>query len=66
LAPSQILKGYTIAIFYAQRHAFKFSELGIRHENPTNIKVPLQLPLRQRTWSTFLTQRVPTDISTNR
>lgn len=59
LAPSQVQKGYTIAILYAQRHAFKFSELGIRHEEPTNIKVQLPLPSRQQTWSTFLTQRVP-------
>jgi hypothetical protein len=40
LAPSQVQKGYTIAILYAQRHAFMFSEPGIRHEEPTNIKVP--------------------------
>jgi len=64
LAPSQVQKGYTIAILYAQRHAFMFSEPGIRHEEPTNIKVLLQLLLRQQTWSTFLTQRDPTDIST--
>jgi hypothetical protein len=46
LAPSQVQKGYTIAILYAQRHAFMFSEQGIRHEEPTNIKVPLLLPSR--------------------
>ena len=39
LAPSQIQKGHTIAILYAQRHAFKFSERGIRHEKPKDIKV---------------------------
>ena len=39
LVPSQIQKGYTVAILYAQRHAFMFSEPGIRHEEPTNIKV---------------------------
>lgn len=39
LAPSQIRKGYTIAILYAQRHAFKFSEPGIRLEEPANLKV---------------------------
>ncbi len=55
LVPSKVQKGYTIAILYAQRHAFMFSEPGIRHEEPTNIKVPLQLPSRQQTWSTFLT-----------
>jgi hypothetical protein len=41
LAPSQVQKGYTVAILYAQRHVFMFSEPGIRHEKPTNIKVPL-------------------------
>ncbi|KAI9763487.1 MAG: hypothetical protein M1840_000501 [Geoglossum simile] len=56
LAPSQVQKGHTIAILYAQRHAFKFSEPGIRHEEPTNIK---DNKFRLR----FLTQRVPTDIS---
>jgi hypothetical protein len=47
LAPSQVQKGYTIAILYAHRHAFKFFEPGIRHEEPTNIKVLLLLPSRQ-------------------
>lgn len=41
LAPSQIQKGYTLAILYAQRHAFLYCETGIRHEEPTKIKVPL-------------------------
>ncbi|KAK7888373.1 hypothetical protein LTR67_008719 [Exophiala xenobiotica] len=44
LAPSQVRKGYTIAILYAQHHAFMFSEPGIRHEEPTNLKIfPLSL-----------------------
>lgn len=64
LAHPQVQKGYTIAILYAQRHAFMYSKPGIRHEEPKNIKVPLQLLSRQQTWPTFLTQRVPTDIST--
>jgi hypothetical protein len=64
LTPSQVQKGYVAAILYARRHAFMFSEPGIRHEEPTNIKVPLLLPPRQQTSSTFLTQRVPTDNST--
>jgi hypothetical protein len=34
LAPTQIHIGYTVAILYAQRHAFMSSELGIRHEDP--------------------------------
>ena len=40
LAPSRVRKGYTIAILYAERHAFMFSEPGIRHEDPRMIKVP--------------------------
>ncbi len=43
LAPSQVQKGYTVAILYAQRHTFMTSEMGIRHEEPTNIKVRLLL-----------------------
>ena len=39
LAPSQVQKGYTVAILYAQRHAFLYSERGIRHEKPTEMKV---------------------------
>ena len=46
LAPSQVQKGYTVAILYAQRHRFMSFETGIRHEEPTNIKVLLQLLLR--------------------
>lgn len=49
LAHSQVWKGYTVAILYAQRHAFMFSEPGIRHEKPTNIKVLSQLLLRKQT-----------------
>jgi hypothetical protein len=44
LAPSQVRSGYTVAILYAQRHAFMFDKPGIRHEEPTNIKVPFQFP----------------------
>ncbi len=46
LAPSQFQKGYTVAILYAQRHAFLYAEPGIRHEEPTNIKVLLRLLFR--------------------
>ena len=49
LAPSQVRKGYTAAILYAQRHTFMNSETGIRHEEPTNIKVRLPLLLRPQT-----------------
>jgi hypothetical protein len=52
LAPSQLQKGYTIEILYAQRHAFKFSEPGIRHRSP-RISGQLQLPSRQQTWLRF-------------
>lgn len=47
LKPSIIQKGYTIAIFYAEFHAFAFSEPGMRVEEPTNIKVLLQFPSKQ-------------------
>ncbi|KAF2120400.1 hypothetical protein BDV96DRAFT_683838 [Lophiotrema nucula] len=44
LAQSQIQKGYTVAILYAVRHTFMFSEPGIRHENPQMMKIfPLSL-----------------------
>ncbi|KIW21822.1 uncharacterized protein PV07_12754, partial [Cladophialophora immunda] len=44
LAPSEVQKGHTIAILYAQRHTFMFSEPGIRLEEATNIKIfPLSL-----------------------
>ncbi|GJC90558.1 SET domain-containing protein 5 [Colletotrichum liriopes] len=39
LAPGQVQKGYTVAILYAERHAFAFCEPGIRHEDPQMIKV---------------------------
>ncbi|KAI9748189.1 MAG: hypothetical protein M4579_007289, partial [Chaenotheca gracillima] len=39
LAPGQVQKGYTVAILYAERHAFMFCEPGIRHEDPQTIKV---------------------------
>lgn len=41
LAPAQVQRGYTVAILYAQRHAFVFDEPGIRHEDPQMIKVPI-------------------------
>jgi hypothetical protein len=39
LVPAQVQKGYTVAILYAERHAFMSFELGIRHEDPQMIKV---------------------------
>jgi hypothetical protein len=49
LAPAQVRKGYTAAILYAQRHTFMTSERGIRHDQPTNIKVRLLLSSRPQT-----------------
>ncbi|EUC40071.1 hypothetical protein COCMIDRAFT_109712 [Bipolaris oryzae ATCC 44560] len=44
LVPGQVQKGYTVAILYAERHAFMFCEPGIRHEDPQTIKIfPLSL-----------------------
>lgn len=39
LPPAQVRSGYTVAILYAQRHAFAFDDPGIRHEDPRMIKV---------------------------
>ncbi|OBT60796.1 hypothetical protein VE03_09899 [Pseudogymnoascus sp. 23342-1-I1] len=39
LAPSKVKKGYTIAIVYAERHRFMFSEPGIRLERSSDIKI---------------------------
>ncbi|WZH50421.1 SET domain-containing protein [Fusarium acuminatum] len=66
IAPSQICKGYTIAVLYAQHHAFAFSEPGIRHEDPTLVKVCLLFLSGRRSCGTFLICLVtPTpDIST--
>ncbi|KAK2053463.1 hypothetical protein LY76DRAFT_274506 [Colletotrichum caudatum] len=44
LASEKVQKGYTVAILYAERHAFAFCEPGIRHEDPQMIKIfPLSL-----------------------
>ncbi|KAM0364305.1 hypothetical protein ACHAPK_010783 [Fusarium culmorum] len=36
---SQIREGYTVAILYAEQHAFMYEEAGIRFEKPTLLKV---------------------------
>jgi hypothetical protein len=36
---SMIKNGYTVAVLYAQQHGFLDLSVGIRHENPTAIKV---------------------------
>jgi hypothetical protein len=38
---AKIQRGYTIAILYAQQHAFMFDKPGIRHEDPARVKVKL-------------------------
>lgn len=44
LAPALVQRGYTVAILYAQRHAFMFDKPGIRHEEPRLLKIfPLSL-----------------------
>jgi hypothetical protein len=64
LAPSQVQKAYTVAILYAQRHTFMTSETGIRHEEPTNIKVRVQL-LSQTTNLVYISNNMfPPDIPT--
>jgi hypothetical protein len=47
LAPSQVQKGYTIAILYAQRHKNQVLGPKIRNEKPTQVKVQLRMPSRQ-------------------
>ena len=47
LEPSLVRKGHTVAILYAEVHAFAFSEPGVRLEEATNTKVALQFPSRQ-------------------
>lgn len=37
--PSYIQEGFTVAILYAEQHGFLDLSVGIRHENPTAIKV---------------------------
>ncbi|KAJ5117804.1 SET domain-containing protein [Penicillium atrosanguineum] len=39
LEPARLRRGYTIAILYAQQHAFMFDEPGIRQEDPARVKV---------------------------
>ncbi|KAJ6126131.1 SET domain-containing protein [Penicillium samsonianum] len=39
LEPARLRRGYTVAILYAQQHAFIFDEPGIRHEDPARVKV---------------------------
>jgi hypothetical protein len=39
LSPVQVQKGHTIAILYAKKHKFLYSEPGIRHVDPQLFKV---------------------------
>ena len=45
LAPANVQRGYTVAVLYAQRHAFLSGESGIRHEDPRMIKVRQPIPI---------------------
>jgi hypothetical protein len=45
LAPAQVKNGYTVAVPYAKRHVFLYGGSGIRHEDPSNLKVYNFLPL---------------------
>ncbi|KAJ6105215.1 SET domain-containing protein [Penicillium sp. IBT 18751x] len=49
----RVKRGYTIAILYAQQHAFMFDEPGIRHEDPARVKVkpPNDIRLTPRRYS---------------
>jgi hypothetical protein len=47
LAPSQIRKGYTIVVLYAQRYVFIHGDPGIRQENPQLFKVRFTIPCKQ-------------------
>lgn len=66
IASSQICKGYTVAVLYAQHHAFASSEPGIRHEDPAFLKVCLLILFGRRSCGTFLICHVTpnSDIST--
>ncbi|KAI9782000.1 MAG: hypothetical protein M1839_005593 [Geoglossum umbratile] len=44
LDPLYVQKGFTVAILYAEQHGFLDLSVGIRHENPTAIKI-FPLPL---------------------
>jgi hypothetical protein len=39
LAPALVRRGYAVAVLYAKRSVFKFTEPGIRHTDPRMIKV---------------------------
>ncbi|KAJ6259358.1 hypothetical protein Dda_6258 [Drechslerella dactyloides] len=44
LDPSRIRPGFTVAVLYAEQHGFLDFSVGIRHENPTSMKI-FPLPL---------------------
>jgi hypothetical protein len=47
LSPSQIRKGYSIAVLYAQRYVFIYGDPGIRQENLQLFKVRFTIPCKQ-------------------
>ena len=56
LPPALVQKGHTVAVLYAQRHAFAFSPPGIRHEDPQMIKVGIRLSYQIRLPTLFANQ----------
>lgn len=62
LEHAKIQRGYTVAILYAQQHAFMFDKPGIRHENPARVKVQIPKPSQFAPRRMFINIR-DTDIS---
>jgi hypothetical protein len=48
LVPEQVEPGHTVAVLYAQRRAFTYSDPGIRHEDPQKLKVCTVLAIKLR------------------
>ena len=46
LDPHMVKEGHTVAILYAHEHEFMFSPAGIRHEDPSNLKVSFSVTSR--------------------
>ncbi|KAF1994263.1 SET domain-containing protein [Amniculicola lignicola CBS 123094] len=61
LDQSRIQKGHTAVILYAVRHAFMYSEPGIRLENPQHIKI-FPLSLNELQTLKVVRQKFSTDI----
>lgn len=61
---AKIQRGYTIAILYAQQHAFLYDKPGIRHEDPARVKVKTRtiILLPEDTNKLYSTQILPTSL----